>query len=299
MSDTNSHHPITYRAFEARDVAAAYRLSTDVRWPHRAEDWDFVSNVGEGFVAEDASGVLGTALCWKYGSGTASLGMVIVSPAQQGRGIGRKLMELLLETLGPRVTMLHATPAGQPLYERLGFEKTGTLHQHQGAAFRVPAIRLAPDETLRPVEPRDTRRLIELASRAGGLDRSAVLPALLEIAEGVALERDGALVGFALFRPFGRGHAIGPVVALESPEGAATRAKALISYWLAKNSGSFTRIDTPDEAGLSSWLEEIGLPRVDTVANWSATAYSPPIPRRANPASSTRRSARRHHEFPL
>jgi hypothetical protein len=92
-----------------------------------------------------------------------------------------------------------------------------------------------------------------------------VLPALLKIAEGVALERDGALVGFALFRPFGRGHAIGPVVALETPEGAATRAKALIAYWLAKNSGSFTRIDTPDDAGLSSWLEEMGLPRVDTV----------------------------------
>jgi GNAT superfamily N-acetyltransferase len=265
MPDTNTRHPITYRPFQARDVAAGYRLSTDVRWPHRAEDWDFVSNIGEGFVAEDASGVLGTALCWKYGSGTASLGMVIVSPAQQGRGIGSNLMELLLETLGPRVTMLHATPAGQPLYEKLGFEKTGTLHQHQGAAFQVPAIRLAPGEALRPIEPSDTRRLVELASRAAGLDRSAVLPALLKIAEGVALERSGALVGFALFRPFGRGHAIGPVVALEMPEGAATRAKALISYWLAKNKGSFTRIDTPDDGGLSSWLHEIGLPRVDTV----------------------------------
>ncbi|MGF6779807.1 GNAT family N-acetyltransferase [Paraburkholderia sp. GAS334] len=265
MSDSYPHHPITYRPFETRDVAAAYRLSTEVRWPHRAEDWDFVSNIGEGFVAEDASGVLGTALCWKYGSETASLGMVIVSPAQQSRGIGRKLMELLLEALGRRVTLLHATPAGQPLYEKLGFEKIGTLHQHQSAAFQAPAIDLPPNETLRPVTPDDTPRLAELASRAGGLDRSAVLPALLEIAEGVALERDGALVGFALFRPFGRGHAIGPVVALDTPESAAARAKALISYWLAKNTGAFTRIDMPDGGGLSSWLEEIGLPRVDTV----------------------------------
>ena len=67
---------------------------------HRAEDWQFVAGIGEGFVAERDSRVVGTVLCWKYGERTSSLGMVIVSPAHQGFGIGRKLTEMALGALG-------------------------------------------------------------------------------------------------------------------------------------------------------------------------------------------------------
>nr|WP_216668607.1 GNAT family N-acetyltransferase [Paraburkholderia xenovorans] len=238
-------------------------MTVELKWPHRTDDWRFVALLGEGFVAEDASGVIGTALCWKYGDGRASLGMVIVSPAQQGRGIGRKLMELVLEELGGRVTFLHATTAGQPLYEKLGFRAAGTLDQHQGAVFQPPLVSLPPGERLRPLGSSDTARLVELASRASGLDRGDVLPALLDTADGIALDRDGELIGFALFRRFGRSFAIGPVVAPESED--SSRAKALISHWLALNEGVFVRIDTPGESGLTEWLEQLGLPRVDTV----------------------------------
>jgi predicted N-acetyltransferase YhbS len=253
----------TYRPFTADDIGAAHALTTELNWPHRADDWRFVVDAGTGFVAEDASGVVGTALCWKYGRDTASLGMVIVSPARQGAGIGRRLMELLLEELGERTTILHATPAGKPLYERLGFREIGTIHQHQGAAFQPPLVSLPPGERLRPIGANDAPRLIELASRASGLDRSALLPALLDVAGSIALDRDGELLGFALFRRFGRGYAIGPVVAPDSAD--SSRAKALISHWLALNAGVFVRIDTPGDSGLSEWLEGLGLARVDTV----------------------------------
>jgi hypothetical protein len=238
-------------------------LTVELKWPHRADDWRFVAQLGVGFVAEDASGVIGTALCWKYGADRASLGMVIVSPARQRRGIGRKLMELLLEELGGRITFLHATTAGQPLYEKLGFRAAGTLDQHQGAAFQPPLVSLPPGERLRPLGSSDTARLVELASQASGLDRGEVLPALLENADGIALDRDGELVGFALFRRFGRGFAIGPVIAPASED--SSRAKALISHWLALNAGVFVRVDTPGDSGLTEWLEQLGLPCVDTV----------------------------------
>jgi predicted N-acetyltransferase YhbS len=260
--------PITYRPFTDDDIAAAHALTVELKWPHRADDWRFVAQLGAGFVAEDASGVIGTALCWKYGADQASLGMVIVSPAQQGRGIGRRLMELVLEELGSRVTWLHATVAGQPLYEKLGFRAVGTLDQHQGAAFQPPLVSLPPGERLRPLGANDTPRLVELASEASGVDRSAVLPALLATADGIALDREGKLVGFALFRRFGRGFAIGPVVA-PADDGTnaldTNRAKALISHWLALNAGVFVRIDTPGDSGLAGWLDQMGLPRVDTV----------------------------------
>lgn len=84
--------------------------------------------------------------------------------------------------------------------------------------------------------------------------------ALLDVANGIALDRDGELLGFALFRRFGRGHVIGPVIAPD-----ARRAQALISHWLALNEGMFVRLDLPSDSGLSDWLEGLGLPRVDTV----------------------------------
>ena len=257
--------PVTFRPFTADDIAAAHALSLEVSWPHRADDWRFAASVGSGFVAESEDGVVGTALCWAYGENGASLGMVIVSPDQQGRGIGRELMERLLDALGGRTTVLHATPAGQPLYEKLGFHAIGTINQHQSADFRVPHVALTSGEQLRPLQAADTPRLIELASRAGGLDRSALLPALLGIADGVALVRGGEVAGFALLRPFGRGHAIGPVVALNPDNDATRHAQALIAHCLAANAGAFTRIDTPGDGGLTPWLEALGLKRVDTV----------------------------------
>jgi predicted N-acetyltransferase YhbS len=238
---------ITYRAFTGDDIAAAHALTVELKWPHRADDWRFVVQAGAGFVAEAADGVIGTALYWTYGTERASLGMVIVSPAWQGRGIGKRLMELVLEQLGGRVTFLHATAAGQPLYEKLGFRAAGTLDQHQGAAFQPPLVSLPPGERLRPLGSNDTPQLIELASRACG----------------IALDLDGELLGFALFRRFGRGFAIGPVVAPDAPD--SSRAKALISHWLSLNEGVFVRIDTPGDSGLTEWLDGLGLPRVDTV----------------------------------
>ncbi|WP_013591608.1 GNAT family N-acetyltransferase [Paraburkholderia phenoliruptrix] len=272
---------ITYRRFTLDDVAAAHALTVELKWPHRPDDWKFVAQLGVGFVAEDASGVIGTALCWKYGADRASLGMVIVSPARQGLGIGRKLMEMVLEELGGRITFLHATAAGQPLYEKLGFRAAGTLDQHQGAAFQPPLVSLPAGERLRPLGSSDTARLVELASQASGLDRAEVLPALLDNADGIALDRDGELVGFALFRRFGRGFAIGPVVALPSED--SSRAKALISHWLALNAGVFVRVDTPGDSGLTDWLEQLGLPRVDTVVRMVRNADPQSVTANATP----------------
>lgn len=273
--------PITYRRFTLDDVAAAHALTVELKWPHRPDDWKFVAQLGTGFVAQDASGVIGTALCWKYGADRASLGMVIVSPARQGLGIGRRLMELLLEELGGRITFLHATAAGQPLYEKLGFRATGTLDQHQGAAFQPPLVSLPAGERLRPLGSSDTARLVELASQASGLDRGEVLPALLENADGIALDRDGEVIGFALFRRFGRGFAIGPVVAPASAD--SSRAKALISHWLALNEGVFVRVDTPGDSGLTGWLEQLGLPRVDTVVRMVRNAEPQSVAANASP----------------
>ncbi|MDE1180881.1 GNAT family N-acetyltransferase [Paraburkholderia sp.] len=262
MSASKETLHISYRAFTVTDIDAAHGLSIAVRWPHRAEDWRFALEAGAGFVAELDGVVIGTALFWAFGADRASLGMVIVSPDYQGHGIGRKLMELLLEQTAGRITFLHATPAGKPLYEKLGFEAFGWTQQHQGTISPPPLAALPDGERLRPLSAEDLPRVIELASRASGLDRSAVLPALLEVAQGIGLERDGELIGFSILRRFGRGHVIGPVVAAEP--GDLSGVKALVHHWLAAMPDEFMRIDIPAECGLAEWLVALGMAHVDT-----------------------------------
>jgi len=242
------------------DLAAAHALSSEAQWPHRLEDWDLMLGVGFGVVAEREGRIVGTIMAWPYGPDAATLGMVIVSEACRGEGVGRKLMDAVIARLGERTILLNATEIGTPLYRKLGFKPVGSIHQHQGAAFSVPVAPLRKGERVRPLGVNDAAAVTDLDRRATGLARAELMSALLETAQGVILDRDGQTAGFALFRRFGRGYAVGPVV---SPD--RDGAKALISHWLGSNAGMFIRVDTAGDSGLSAWLEEMGLKEVDRV----------------------------------
>ncbi|MDI5984239.1 GNAT family N-acetyltransferase [Halomonas sp. M4R5S39] len=260
MSSATAAVRVQYRPMLESDIPAAHALSQAVHWRHRPDDWRLLHRLGGSFVAECGGSVIGTALWWPHGDDHASLGMVIVSPEAQGRGIGRELMNRLLEAIGERSTLLHATPAGQPLYERLGFEVIGRVHQHQGTVAHRAPVAPPPGTCLRAAEAGDGAALVELASRAAGMARAQVVNELLCIAEGVVIEdSDGNPVGFGILRSFGQGDIIGPVVAPD-----AEHARALLSHLAATRTGSFVRIDMCDEHGLDSLLSELGLANVDT-----------------------------------
>lgn len=254
------HTEITYRRMAEADLPAAQSLSQAMRWPHRLEDWQLVYGLGTGFVAEVEGTVIGTALSWKQGGGHGTLGMIIVSADQQGKGIGRKLMNLVLDALGnDRCTRLIATPAGQPLYESLGFRTTGTIHQHQGTLASIAPVSLAPQERVRLATPEDAPGIVALANHATGMGRDEVIRQLLNVAEAAVLERNGELAGFSIMRRFGRGHVIGPLVTPNSE-----LAKALVAHWSDAYAGSFVRLDITGDSGLGPWLTEAGLAQVDT-----------------------------------
>lgn len=250
----------TYRKFARRDIAGAHRLSLAAGWPHRVEDWEFVQKLGRGYVAEDGGELVGTVLCWAHDRRHASLGMVIVSPGHQGHGIGRRLMDLALADLGERTVLLNATTQGRKLYESLGFRAIGEVEQHQAAVAQVPVVSLPRGERLRPVGASDATALAALATSASGFSRARTIGRLLAVADAIVLARGDESLGFACFRRFGHGHAIGPVVAPD-----AARARALVSHWVAMHPGRFVRIDVPGSGGLGGWLDGLGLEKVDTV----------------------------------
>ncbi|MCA1326881.1 GNAT family N-acetyltransferase [Herbaspirillum sp. alder98] len=261
----NAHEEFTTRPLTTADITACHQLSQQLQWPHRLQDWQFLQSVGHGLVVEmhrddAAPAVVGTALHFNLGQQHASFGMVIVQPAMQGHGLGRRLMQALLERTRGRVRLLNATEAGQPLYEKLGFVATGTTHQHQGAHLPPVSAPLPDGARLRPFVPTDIARIKALDAIASGMDRGHILEALGGLADGIVIERAGEMTGFALIRPFGHGHLVGPVVAPDI-----AHAKALITHWVTARAGDFIRIDVFATAGLSAWLIEIGLAHVDSI----------------------------------
>lgn len=258
MNDQKTSNGIRYRTMTAADIPTLHKLSIAVLWPHRLQDLKFVHELGAGIVAEDDSGMVGTAMCFAHGSDYASLGMIIVSPERQGHGIGRELVSRILKEVGDRTVLLHATLEGVKLCESLGFTLSGTVHQHQGTVYRAPIVPLGAGERIRPVGSRDVAALTELASRASGLPRRTVLKHLLDVADCVAIDLYDELIGFAAMRKFGLGYVIGPVVAPDIG-----RAKALIAHWAGSYAGAFVRVDVPGKFGLSPWLTDMGMVQVD------------------------------------
>ena len=250
---------VTLRRMTAADLGAAHALSTEMRWPHRPADWEQALRHAEGFVAERDGQTLGTALRFRWGPQHATLGLIIVTAAAQGRRIGHRLMTALLDGLDNCHLLLHATLEGRGLYERLGFERTGELRQHQGIALPAPLVALGAGWRLRPAGASDGPVLRALDAQARGMPRDALVDELVADAEAaVVLDEGGSARGFGLLRRFGRGHVIGPIVAPDA-EGA----KALIAHLAGLNAGRFTRIDIDAASGLAEWVESLGLARVD------------------------------------
>lgn len=240
--------------FARSHLEGALKLSQEMSWPYRLEDWDVALQLGKGFVLERAGTVIGTAAWWPYGETHASAGMIIVAKTVQGRGYGARLVDALLTSAGPRSIALNSTAEGQALYQRRGFVPIGVIHQHQGIpSERHPALR---SDLVRSMAVADLDGIMRLDREATGLERRRMLEKLLQSGDGYVLQRDGMARGYAISRLFGRGHVIGPVVA-ETP----TDAQALIEAALARLGRAFVRIDTP-YSQLVEWLEGIGLEQV-------------------------------------
>jgi GNAT superfamily N-acetyltransferase len=271
-ADHDSEH-VALVPFARAHLEGALKLSQEMSWPYRIEDWDVALQLGRGFVLERAGTVIGTAAWWPYGETHASAGMIIVAKAAQGRGYGARLVDALLASARPRTIALNSTAEGITLYRRRGFVPTGIIHQHHG----IPNGSHEPprSDLLRPMAASEFEAIARLDRAATGLERRQMLNRLFDSGDGYVLLRDGKLRGYAISRLFGRGHVIGPVVA-ESP----TDARALIEFTIARLGPVFVRIDTSASSQLGEWLESIGLQRVSdattmvlgTPAPWTGPA---------------------------
>ncbi|MDE5444227.1 GNAT family N-acetyltransferase [Bradyrhizobium sp. CSA207] len=265
---------LTIDAFDARaiDIDAVgleqlYTLSIGVGWPHRPEDWQFLRDMGHGIAVHDEIGrLLGSAMWFPYGPDFATVGMVITSPRVQTRGTARWLMKHVLSACKGRSLRLNATRAARKLYLSLGFRNERTVFQRQGEAEHSGELTRPPEGAeLRRLGERDLAAIAKLDAQAFGASRLALLAALLPQSVGFGLYRRGRLEAFALCRPFGRGHVVGPVVASHDKD-----AIVVIAPHVAAHEGEFLRLDTHLADGeFCSFLASSGLAFFDSVTTMS------------------------------
>lgn len=246
-------------ALRADHLPDAVRQSSALGWPYREADWRFAFDLGSGFAAEVDGRLVATAMWWPYGETHASVGMIIVDPGMQGRGLGRALMGKLLHEASERTVFLNATQEGLPLYAQLGFVARGQVFQHQ-SVLPAQAFSDATPASVRLMQAADVQRVRRLDLAATGMERTALLGALFAAGTTMVAERRTGVSAYACLREFGHGVVIGPVVA--SGADAAADAMDLIAALAARARGRFLRIDVTEGSGLSAWLTDMGLPCV-------------------------------------
>ncbi|MGY2489223.1 GNAT family N-acetyltransferase [Cupriavidus sp. CP313] len=257
------------------DLPVALALSDDARWPHRLSDWKTLFQMGEGRVAELGGAVVGVGMRWLWGERDASIGLVIVAPAFRGRGIGSVLLEALCAGLDGRTVLLHATGKLHRFYARMGFERIGEVHQYEGKALLAPLMALPEDCRLRPGGRNDLQLLVGMDKGAHGVERLPLIQAWLRQSIGtVVLDHPDGPLGFAILRRFGRGAAVGPVVAP-----CAMAAKAMIAHLAGLVTGRVLRLDVHVDSELEDWLGCLGLAHVaDAAVLARGTPVAPTAP---------------------
>ena len=188
------------RTMTTDDIPAGMRLKDLAGWNQTPADWRcFLESSPSGcFAAEVEGKVVGTAATIVYEQRFAWIGMVLVDPEFRGRGIGTRLLERTIEHLdaiGIGTMKLDATPAGRPIYQKLGFKDE---HEIERWLLKRPV----PEAVTAPKPHPVSDAVLQLDREIFGADRGSLLRALA--AENpdfvLGMERNGEIAGYTFGR---------------------------------------------------------------------------------------------------
>lgn len=152
----------------------------------------------QGFVAENSDGrFLGSNFLWTHNR-FAGVGPITVAPGAQASGVGRALMQAVIdagqEAAGIRLVQDAFNTTSLSLYASLGFKVVEPLVLMQGILQGEPS-----QETLvRPLTEKDFDECAELCEQVHGFDRSREMAQFAQMLPGVVAERDNRIVAYAM-----------------------------------------------------------------------------------------------------
>jgi GNAT superfamily N-acetyltransferase len=247
---------LVIRPMHHSDVGAGLRLCRLAGWDQVARDWSrFVEGPdSSGYAAVQGSDLVATIATVRYGHQFGWIGMVLVDPDAQGRGIGSVMVAHAVEALSDMPAVrLDATPAGRLLYQKHGFVDQYPLTRMEAMAVHVNH---GPRSSVRPMTRGELPAVIAMDHDIFGAQRTDLLEWMYDGAPEFAFvaERHANLSGYVFGRHGHQFEHLGPLVA-DDDSVAVNMTKAC----LAQHRGRAFVIDTPQHD--DRWiriLEQIG-----------------------------------------
>jgi predicted N-acetyltransferase YhbS len=250
---------IVIRKMNKGDIPSGLQLSMAENWNQTEHDWEFLLKGPKNIclLAEQDGKIVGTTTAINYVNQVSWIGMVLVDQEYRGMGISKQLLVQTLEMLSKCSSIkLDATPAGQPVYKKIGFNDEYTIKR----MTRLPgeAKKFVPVEKYKPV-PLQTEHLEEatkMDKEVFGTDRGMLVKELARKSPELSwvITKNDGILGFCLGRPGSRYTQIGPVCALNNQA-----AMALISAAFKDLENRPVVVDIPEaKVDLIEWLESQG-----------------------------------------
>jgi predicted N-acetyltransferase YhbS len=199
---------ICYQAFSA--ISSAHNFPCDFPGPEAAAGAlsTMLSSSGFYFVVAEAGGRIVGSNVLDERSIIAGIGPITIDPAAQNLGVGRKLMQAVLDRAnGNRAAGIRLVQAAYhnrslSLYTGLGFDIREPLSCVQGRTTQ----RNIPGCVVRPAQPVDLETCNELSRQVHGFDRGTELAQAIQQNTAILVERTGRITGYATSLAFS-GHA--------------------------------------------------------------------------------------------
>ena len=230
------------RPMVEQDLSGALALCRASGWNQIEDDWRcFLSlNGARCWLAETEAGIAGSVAILRYHSSFSWLAMMLVDPSCRRMGIGSQLMDAALtELAGEASVRLDATPAGEPLYRRLGFVPEYSLARLK-ITVNAKLFHGTP-RRVRRMTPSDFASVFEFDRQVFGADRSALLSTFYLRSPGLAwiAEQGSALTGYCFGRPGYHYSQLGPIV------GNRDTAYELMAQCFSEQDGASLALDAP------------------------------------------------------
>ena len=276
LTDRNGIRFPPIRGLGPADLEDCAALSVDRGWSPEKAKWSLLLEHAEAFgIDAPDGGLAGAVVLARYGKDLASVGMMLVAARYGRRGLGRALMEHLLDAAAGATVTLFATDLGKPLYEKLGFQTIRRSAAFVGRFRATPASTDNSKMRSRPAMPPDMAAILDIDMAAFGADRGQILARLPAFAEQLrVLQTEAGMAGYAAAWRNTTSTVIGPVVAANAPG-----ARRLISDLAAKVRRPIRLDLDPDRPGLPEWAHAHGLELMSRTAVMAHGDWNP----RGNP----------------
>jgi len=218
------HTTVTIRKMNEEDIDSAMELVLSEGWNQTENDWNlFLDNsLNICLVAEIENRVVGTVTAFNYNNKIAWIGMVLVNKTHRGKGISKLMLAEIFKRLNCCQSIkLDATPAGSPVYKKMGFEEEYLINRMVcGSVDKMQKKNLTDNYHIDSLEDKSISEAIEFDEIAFGSNRATLLESLIGSFPGkcFVLKQNSKLAGFALGREGNKYHHIGPVTAVSAQQ---------------------------------------------------------------------------------